>query len=133
MKYLIAITSKTGEEVDLHFGQAKSFVIIEVDESDGTFNVLGQRYITEDTCENAKRSCKGRGSCAADSAVLDEISKLLKDCTYLLTAKIGNRAHRGLQQRGIHVLEIPKLPLNKAIEQVNQYYVSHKKREQYVF
>lgn len=133
MTYKVAVTSSDEEVIDLHFGQASEYLILEVDEESGEYEKLEVRSLDPEIYKNVESDCKGRGPCAASAALLNPISDLLKDCTYLLTAKIGNRPHRGLQQRNIHVMEVPSLPLKDAIAKINKYYTEHKSRESHIF
>jgi predicted Fe-Mo cluster-binding NifX family protein len=120
MEYRIAATTSTGEDVDLHFGQADCFWIYTVDLESGNYTLSEKRSLSENDFPEEVTSpnscCK-----ACNGARVEYTANLLSDCVYLLTAKIGGRPHRALLRKGISALETP-FPLEHAIEKLNNYY-----------
>ena len=45
LKMRIAVASSNGENVDLHFGKAKSLYVYEYDEKEDKFNFIDQRIV----------------------------------------------------------------------------------------
>lgn len=96
MTYRVAVCTSDGHEVDLHFGETRRFLIIEVDERDGTWTELEYR-------EAPPRA----GRAGHDVGWLRAITDLLSDVAYLWTARIGPRPHRALLAEGVSALEVP--------------------------
>jgi predicted Fe-Mo cluster-binding NifX family protein len=127
MEYRIAITTSTGEDVDIHFGQADCFWVYTVDLESGNYTLSEKRLQSENNFpEEASSPNSGCKSC--NGARVEYISNLLSDCVYLLTAKIGGRPHRALLRKGISALETP-FPLRHAIGILNNYYKKLQKRK----
>ena len=93
---LIAVASKSGTEVDQHFGHAESFRIykyrngspLQVDE------VAVQKYCTFDL-EHPFRH-----------AQFDSIARALKDCRAVITAMIGELPRQELEKLGLKVISM---------------------------
>jgi predicted Fe-Mo cluster-binding NifX family protein len=122
MEYKIAVTTSTGDTVDVHFGQADNFSIYTVDSESGKYTlsekrVIDKTYIPEKMLPNHECSC--------NDARAEYIAKLLADCTYVVTGKIGNRQYSNLLRYGISALETP-YPLEFAVKKLNDY----KKKQQ---
>ena len=118
MEYKIAVTTSAGETVDLHFGQADNFSIYTVDSESGKYTLLEKRVIDEAGFSHDKPENSGGSAC--NEAKWEYIVKLLSDCIYLLTVKIGNRPHSILLRNGISALETP-YPLEFAVNKLNDY------------
>jgi len=119
MKYNIAVTTSAGDTVDLHFGQADSFSIYTVDPESGEYALSEKRVVDEsDFC--GIRQSENSGCSACNDARWEYIAKLISDCNYLLTVKIGNQPHRTLLRYGISALETP-YPLAYAVKKLNEY------------
>ena len=129
MTYKIAIATSDKENIDLHFGKVKTLAIFEVNEEDGTFKLLENRQIDFSSIPKVEKS---DGSCCCDSGFVTALVQIVKDCTYFLVAKIGNRPFRLLQENNINCIEAP-YAIAEAINKVNAYYVLHKKREVFVY
>ena len=124
MSYKIALTSSDDKNIDWHFGEAKYFLVVQVDESTGNYQVLEKRTFGQYS-ESISNHCH-------DGEFLKNLSELIDDCVYLLTAKIGNHPHRVLQDRNVTCIEAPFL-IAEAIPKINDYYLSHKERENHAF
>jgi len=118
MNYKIAVTTSTGDTVDVHFGQADNFSVYTVDSENGKYTLSEKRVIDEaDFCG---QPAQDSGCSACNDARAEYITKLLSDCTYLLTGKIGARQHSNLLRYGISALETP-YPLDFAVKKLNDY------------
>ena len=90
-KLKVAVTSKQGRLVDLHFGQAKEFMIYEIDGTD--FNFVETRQ--------ADKYCLGIEECDEEQVRIDALVESIADCDVVLTLRIGHHAEEKLLQRGI--------------------------------
>lgn len=93
-KILIAAASSDGKNVDLHFGKSADFYIYSVDGDNASFTE--HRHI--------EPACNGGGH---DAGRIEAVVSALKDCEYLLVAKIGPGAERIARAYGIEPFEIP--------------------------
>lgn len=127
MSYMVAVTSSTGEAIDLHFGAARSILILSVNEEDGSYEVVENRILSQDLLSDINDDMTdGSGCHCANRNVVDKLVLLLDGCRYLLTAKIGNKPGRYLQLKGITSLEV-RLPVDVAIEKLNKYHLKQNK------
>ncbi len=122
MSYLIAVTTSDGQHVDLHFGHASRFLIIEVVEETGTWIDRGFRSLSEEEAPSDDET--GEGSPQHDLVRFERIASLLEGTSYLLTQRIGPKPHRILLQRGISALETP-FELDRSIALLNAYHVKN--------
>ena len=129
MSYKIALASSDGQTIDLHFGEITKVSVYEVKEEDGSFSFIEDRKI-EYTPDPDAQSCEG--GCSCGKGFSEKVAQSVKDCTYFLVAKIGNRPSRMLQENNVNCIEAP-YSISQAIEKLNRYYVLHKKREEHVF
>jgi predicted Fe-Mo cluster-binding NifX family protein len=111
MVYRIAVTSSDGKNIDLHFGRAEFFRILEV--IGESWNFLESRAVEKPG--EAGCGCHGH---AAELA--GRTAKIIHDCTYLLTAKIGPKPAELLRKHGITALEAP-LDLALSVLKLNEY------------
>jgi predicted Fe-Mo cluster-binding NifX family protein len=97
MSHLVAITTRDGKVVQEHFGHARHFHIVEVDDE-------GYRYV--ETRETDPR-CKGggEGETSHDAARFEPVIGLLSDCEAIITAQIGPGAAQHVIGSGIRVFE----------------------------
>ncbi|QAT50412.1 hypothetical protein EQM14_11925 [Caproiciproducens sp. NJN-50] len=122
--YKVAIASSNGRNIDLHFGQAKEFHIIQVDEKTGRWEESELRKIPDFKLCEPDFHCRGHGG---DTASLKTIAGLLQDCPYLLVKKIGLYPYRILQQSGTDSLEAP-CELDEAIRKLNAYHTRRREK-----
>ena len=127
MAYKIAIGTSDKKNVNLHFGEIESVSVYEVNESDGSYSFLEERKITRDP---EKEKCESGCSCGSNFAV--KVGQTIGDCTYFLVSKIGPKPHRLLQENKVNCLEAP-FEREEAVSKLNDYYISHKKRESHIF
>ena len=130
MPYKVALTSSDGKRIDQHFGHTESFCIILVDEQTGTWAEEEPRTLP-DSCgtvcpQGADAGVPESGGCLGRSDErLNAVIRLLSDCRYLLTARIGKKPHTLLQRAGIIALESPA-DVFTALVKLNAY---HRKYE----
>lgn len=133
MGYKVAIASTEGIAVDVHFGQADSFAIFEVDSSTGHGEFLEWREAAESLqcsddsgCGVAAEPAACGGVCGGgsghDPRHLRQIAERLRDSTYVLVAKIGGRANAVLASHGLHVIEASG-DVGPALVKLNRYYL----------
>jgi predicted Fe-Mo cluster-binding NifX family protein len=127
--YKIALTSSDGEHIDLHFGSADGFYILQVDEETGTWEFLDPRKLPHDSnailadvpaaadscgVQASGAGCGGGGGCGASSpgsgcghqdGRIQSVIDTLSDCRYIFTARIGKKPFTSLQRAGITALE----------------------------
>lgn len=109
MRYRIAIASTDGKVVNQHFGRADTFYIIEADSKDMTYEYRETRRLNP-ICEGGEHD---------DSHLLETVQQL-KDCSYVLVSRIGYLAQMILEQKGIHVFELPGM-IPEVIHKVSAY------------
>ncbi|CVK20190.1 nitrogenase cofactor biosynthesis protein NifB [Sporomusa sphaeroides] len=91
----VAVTSKFGKLVDLHFGQAEEFQI---------YHVSGRRYELVET-RRLEKYCGGTAECVTEDQRRDGILAALADCQAVLTMRIGYPVQKRLLKRGIMSVE----------------------------
>ena len=144
MSIKVAIASSDGINVDLHFGQAKSFLIYELKGS--KFELTEKREVpvvknestSPDTpsesdfgsgCGGGGFGCGSGGGCGGSGGgcgggaggPLAPAVELLLDCRSVVAAQIGQGMGRQLQRKAISVFDI-ELPINEALEKLAAYY-----------
>jgi len=118
MEYKIAVTTFSGDAVDLHFGQTDNFSIYTVDSESGKYTLSEKRVIDEaDFCG---QPAENSGCSGCNDTRAEYIAKILSDCAYLLTGRIGPRQHSNLLRYGLSALETP-YPLEYAVSKLNDY------------
>ncbi len=106
--YRVAAASSDGIMVNKHFGAADTFYIYEVDET-GRYRLLEKRTV-QPVCRQRDHD---------DSELQTNIGRL-KDCKYILTARIGAGAASVVEQSGITPMELPGL-IEDSIGRLNTY------------
>jgi predicted Fe-Mo cluster-binding NifX family protein len=131
MSYKIALTSSNNSAIDLHFGHAEEFYVLEVNENSGGWELLERRSLRPEgspSCPPGASSCDGCGHGHQDGR-LQVVAGILSDCVYILTARIGPKPQAVLKQAGITALESPP-DISQAVQQLNAYHQRlGKKRE----
>ena len=94
MKIRVAITSSDGKVIDLHFGRCPAFLIADI--LDGGWKITEVR--------NTEAACR---AFSHDETHVAEIVRLLADCRYLLTYRIGFYPYSLFRGRGVECLETP--------------------------
>jgi predicted Fe-Mo cluster-binding NifX family protein len=124
MSFKIALSSTNGTEADLHFGSTEVFYILSVDEQSGVWEIAEQRSAPPQFSAGNPDGSLGNspGGCHGHSDErLDAVIKLIGDCSYVLTARIGKRPHMFLKRAGITALEVP-VDLATAISKLTVYH-----------
>ncbi len=88
-KVLVAVASKTGVLVDLHFGHATEFYIYETDGVCADF--VEKRSVD--------KFCTGDEDCG--EAKIENTIKTISDCSYILVLRIGAWPMQLLEENGI--------------------------------
>lgn len=94
MTHRIAIATSTGKFIDLHFGHADRFLIVDVDEA--KYAVVETRQVSP--------ACRGAGH---DENAFDSTIELLRDCEGVFVSRIGHGAAQYVLERGLRVFEAP--------------------------
>ncbi|MCE5284399.1 MAG: nitrogenase cofactor biosynthesis protein NifB, partial [Pelosinus sp.] len=94
-QYKIAVTSKYGKLVDLHFGHATEFAI---------YQGSGERFTLLET-RAVDKFCAGMAECGEDEVKRAGIIDALADCNAVLTMRIGQHAKDKLAEKGIKTIE----------------------------
>lgn len=113
MSVRIAIATTDGKVVNEHFGRARHFSIVELDENSHRFL---ERREALPLCSGGEHS---------ESAVADAIA-LLWDCKAVLVAKAGVSVKRALEISGVSVFEIG-MDIHEALAKLRKYYFSKTK------
>ena len=137
MSIKVAIASSDGLNIDLHFGQAKEFIIYEA--QNGVFVQTERRTVPELPGAEAPAATEevlgggcgsgcgsgcggGGGGCGGGaSGPLAPAVELLLDCRAVVAAQIGQNMGRQLQRNAISVFDI-ELPVSEALEKLAAYY-----------
>lgn len=115
MSFKVAITTSDGKLINQHFGRCSEFSIVEVDPDTGHWKFIEKRE-TEQTCNNFSHS----------EEQIDEVAKMLSDCLYLLTYRIGTYPCFVLKSYGVTCLEASELITN-SLERLYKYHkINHK-------
>lgn len=148
MSIKVAIASSDGLNIDLHFGQAKSFFIYEL--KDKKFDFTEKRELPDTSNEPASPEtsspqdfgggCGGGFGCGSGSGgafgcggpgggcgggasgPLSPAVKLLLDCRAIIAAQIGQNIRRQFERNAISVFDI-ELPIEEALNKLSAYYL----------
>lgn len=94
MSHRVAIASSDGKYINLHFGQADRFIVVDVGETG---------YAVAET-----RQCAPACACAAnEKGGFDNIAGLLSDCEAVFVSRIGGAAAQAMFLKGVRVFETP--------------------------
>ncbi|AKG35316.1 NifB/NifX family molybdenum-iron cluster-binding protein [Paenibacillus durus] len=109
----IAVATRGGGQVNVHFGHAREFLVYEV--SGQEQKLLGVRRI--------QAYCNGKAECGESDkeAILDETVALLQDCSIVLCAAIGPGPAERLARAGLTTLA-RKGEIGKLLEQCAKYH-----------
>jgi|SRR5574344_387860 predicted Fe-Mo cluster-binding NifX family protein len=110
MNYKIALASKNGSAVDLHFGLANHFLIFQIDSNAKIAHFLENRSTTA-AC---LASCCSKGN---EEKSFCEISKQLNDIQAIFVSKIGENAAKYLEGKGMTVYEAA-YPIEPLIQKI---------------
>ncbi|GHV52672.1 hypothetical protein FACS1894206_01860 [Deltaproteobacteria bacterium] len=93
--YRIAVATRSGRVVDLHFGHAETFTVYEGDGH--LFTLTGRR--------TAERYCGGKETCFIDETDREKIFVDLHDCDAVLALRIGYEARERLKEYNVVSIE----------------------------
>jgi nitrogen fixation protein NifB len=93
--YKIAVTSKYGKLVDLHFGHAAEFIIYQGNGRE--FTIVERRPVN--------KFCAGMEGCGEAEEKRDDTISAIRDCQAVLTMRIGQHARDKLAEQGIRSIE----------------------------
>lgn len=103
----VAVASKTGHQIDVHFGHAESFIIYEVDAASA--RAIEQRRV-EHYCQGGYGDVEQR----------DVILRALADCSACFVARLGDGPRSRLEAAGI--APIDDYPYAAVGEALNDWY-----------
>lgn len=107
-KYLIAVATSDGIVVNQHFGRAKEFLMIGLDE-ENQIHRIGKRKVIP-VCEGGNH----------DDRKLETTAKMFADCKYILVSRIGQGAAYTLERFDIIPMELPGI-IEESIEKLLVY------------
>jgi predicted Fe-Mo cluster-binding NifX family protein len=119
MSWRVAVTSADGLLINLHFGHAEWFYIMDI-ERDGSYTVAEKRAATP-WCRNDNHHADNEGGTSG-------IANDIQDCMAVLTAMIGGPARKKLELAGIAVFEEPD-KIDEAVKKLAAYYVKTNTQE----
>jgi nitrogen fixation protein NifX len=103
MAFRVAVASSDGLTIDLHFGEANTFYIYDIE---------------QDTCAFVEKRSVLR-NIGHDVTEFGRVSEFLKDCEAVLVSRIGPGAAKTLLQTGLRVFEAP-YPVHDVLEKVRE-------------
>ena len=93
--YRVAVASRDGESVNMHYGKADIFYIYIVDDEVG-YDFLETRNVTP-VCQEGSHN----------QAAMEQSVEQFTDCKYLVASRIGSGAIQALTAAGITGMELP--------------------------
>lgn len=130
----VAIASSDGINIDLGFGQAKEYLIYQL--NGDRFEFLEKRPAPENIqvegigpacgggnslgCGGGGMACGGCGGGA--SGPLSPAVEKLSDCRSIVAAQIGQNVRRQFERHAVSVFDI-ELPVDEALEKLASYYL----------
>ncbi len=100
----VAVTTTEGKKIDQHFGAADAFHVYELE--DGKAVLLEVRRIPEEWIKTYRTELGERGCNGENKGYITQVARMLGDCQYVLTAKIGPRLYKALVSKGISCIEL---------------------------
>jgi nitrogenase molybdenum-iron protein NifN len=94
--YRVAVASKTGINVDQHFGHAEEFYIYDC--TDGNIRLLEKRAV--------KKYCTGVEDCGEKEDKITSIINTINDCSAVLAMRAGDEPIRRLSEKGITLYQM---------------------------
>ncbi len=129
----VAVASRDEENVDTHFGEARNYLVYEINTENGVverkdnINIVidNQDESLEDTttrkcCDH--KSTKARSGCPGhNDEKINAIAKQLSDCNYVFVKKIGPKPQKILLRYDINCLETD-FSIDEAINRLAHYF-----------
>ncbi|MCM1176075.1 MAG: hypothetical protein NC341_13665 [Blautia sp.] len=119
MSYYVAAASADGVSIDSHFGHAKVYQMIAVDETNGQWEIVRTVHLDWDHLILGEE----QGCCGHNEEVVAYVAEQLKECRYVLVEKIGPRPQKLMKRHGLDCLETTE-DIGAVIEKLMEY---HKK------
>lgn len=128
MSYCIAVASSDGQNIDQSFGEARTFLIYEVN-SDG-FHVAENRYVADDglvanRCSSSNCTPKNGGcsSVRKNGGCNGELPgiALVADCRAVIASRIGFNAVKQLEKKAIATFDV-ECPIEEALSKITEYF-----------
>lgn len=95
-EYKFAVASKSGINIDQHFGHAKEFYIY--DYKAGKVAFVEKR--------NVDNYCNGKSECNDSEDKIEKIIKVINDCNGVLSLRMGDEPMHKLEERGIKAFQL---------------------------
>jgi predicted Fe-Mo cluster-binding NifX family protein len=115
MSYRIAVGSSDGLQVDLKFGEVRSFLIYEVTQDKAELIETRNVPVTnQDQVEDNSNRCQG-------SADVKNKVDIISDCRCVVCKKIGFQAQKHLERKTISVFDI-ECEIQYALDKITAYY-----------
>lgn len=105
-EYKFAIATKSGVNIDQHFGHAQEFYIYEY--AKGNIKFVEKR--------NVDKYCTGPADCDEHTDKIQKIIRTIKDCNAVLAMRAGYEPEKKLAANGIRLFQMYE-GINKGIEQ----------------
>lgn len=104
MAYRLAFASSDGKNVNEHFGCAKDFVILEINNKESKYleTRVNKNYLNK---------------CGHDEGYIDALINIISDCKGVFVSKMGKKAASKLRLSNIQVFEMP-YGINEIVEKV---------------
>ena len=96
MKKKVAVASTDGKVINSHFGRAVQFLIFEMNEEGFTL-------------EEVRDNTPGCSSLKDATGSMEDTIDLIKDCDYVLVARIGQGMVNRLQEVGVEAITNPNI------------------------
>jgi nitrogenase molybdenum-iron protein NifN len=107
LAYKIAVATKSGLNIDQHFGHAEEFYIY--DYKDGSADLIEKRSVN--------KYCTGSDECDEHTDKIQKIMTTIKDCNAVVVMRAGNEPVRKLEKNGIKVFQMYE-GIQKGIQRV---------------
>jgi predicted Fe-Mo cluster-binding NifX family protein len=96
MKYRAAFASSDGKVINQHFGRARQFQILDIDEENKTWEYVETRE-NDPSCDGGTHS----------EEALEQAAATVSDCRAVFVARIGVGAQSLLAQKNVQAIELP--------------------------
>lgn len=120
MSFKIAAATGDGENINLHFGAAEDFLVLEYSDEGELLSSQSRAFVVDEVIDTEASDLRspgtgcGGGGCSGGgcgggtqaSSRIKQAAKFIADCDYLLAAGIGPGAERTLHALGINSYQI---------------------------
>ncbi|HWQ75316.1 MAG TPA: NifB/NifX family molybdenum-iron cluster-binding protein, partial [Syntrophomonas sp.] len=112
-KWRVAVASLDGKVINEHFGRAKEFYIVDINQ-DGTYAFIEKRAVAP-LCHSGEHA----------ETAMETTVNALHDCVAVLVSRIGAAAKRTLERNKIAVFEQPDY-IENALSKLAAYFIKTK-------